>query len=322
MPASALVMEPKSAMKRRAEAALGGPSSPVQSKIAFKSVAPGAIPVNERGPQPGSKRRRSIVTKAAVVHALELDFKQHVHLHPIYASKGGMMQIVKMSPPEFANPKTRVPVRVQLSGGGRIPFAVAPNQYGGYHVSFTLTDKDEIKKLKEIDEEVLAYAISNRDKLWPAADQDDGKVLSEYAIRDRYRPLVVLGTKRDDGERWDPCIKLKIPINMNTGEPNACKLNGRTKVCRIMDSDDAIVSMYDIEKRDWDRIVFDMSGVYFQNKAWGIGPKTLSIVKLTHDYEAEADYQDVELMPVPLKRQRCDPDDTLTQETLFDGTPR
>lgn len=246
-------------------------------------------------------------------------------MHPVYASKGGMMQLVKMSPPTFKNPKTRVPVRIQISGGGRIPFSVAPNQYGGYHVSFSLQDEKEINALKKIDEHVLNYAISNREKLWPAAEQDDGKVLSEYAIKDRYRPLLLIGGKRDDGERWDPSIKLKVPINMTTGEPNACKLNGKTKVCRLMDSDGAIVSMYDMEKRDWDRVVFEVSGIYFQSKAWGIGPKTLSIVKLTHDYEAEADYQDVGLLPPPpvLKKRRViSPDDTLTQDTLFDGTPR
>jgi len=290
------------------------------SMTKLASYAPPAIPKKRQRPQASDAKKRAKATKALIIHASDLTFKDHVLMHPIYQGKN--MKILKMSPPSYPNPETRVPVRVQLSGGGRIPFDVNPNQYGAYMINFTLKDEGEIKALQAIDGCVLAYAIKHRRTLWPE-DPD----ISVEAIRDRYRPLVVEGGKRDDGDRWDPSIKLKIPINLNTGEPNACKLNGRTKVCRILDSDDSILSMYDMEKREWERIVFDMSGIYFQSKAWGIGPKFLSIIKLSHDHEAEADYQEVDLLPPPLERQTHStlPEfdgSVLTQQIMGDGTLR
>ena len=87
-----------------------------------------------------------------------------------------------------------------------------------------------------------------------------------------------------------------------------------------------------MEKREWDRIVFDMGGIYFQAKAWGIGPKFLSLIKLTHDHDAEADYQEVDFLPpaattTTLKRQRRSllPEfdgSILTQQVMADGTLR
>lgn len=293
----------------------------------LKSYRPPAIPAKQRRPPVGSKRPRTVTTKALVVHANDLDFKRDILMHDLYQGKN--MKLLKMSPPSYPNPETRVPVRIQLSGGGRIPFDVTPNQYGAYMVNFTMKDEGEIKAMRMIDEHVLAHVIKNKRTLWP----EDPNISTE-AIKDRYRPLCVDGGKRDDGERWDPSVKLKIPINLTTGEPNACKLNGRTKVCKIMDSDGATLSMYDMEKREWDAIVFDMGGIYFQAKAWGIGPKFLSLIKLTHDHDAEADYQEVDFLPSPsppppvsLKRQRRDllPEfdgSVLTQQVMADGTLR
>lgn len=290
---------------------------PAMTRLA--SYVPPPIPKKAQRPVAGSKRPRSKATKALIVHAKDLDFKKDIKLHDLYQGKN--MKLLKMSPPSYPNPETRVPVRIQLSGGGRIPFDVTPNQYGAYMINFTLKDTEEIKALQSIDEQVLKHVIKCKRTLWP-----DEPTISVDAIKDRYRPLCVEGGKRDDGDRWDPSIKLKIPINLSTGEPNSCKLNGKTRVCRILDSDDVILSMYDLEKREWERIVFDMGGIYFQAKAWGIGPKFLSIIKLTHDYEAEADYQEVDLLPAPeLKRQRRDElldDGILSQQTMFDGTPR
>ena len=284
---ASIIKQSKSEQQREMEKASGIAPEPVQSKIkTFNAFAPPALA--KKSAVPGSKRKRSITTNAEIILAKDLDPAQ-ILFHRIYKGKESKMRTVTMSPLKYKNPKTRVPVYIQLNGGGRIPFAIEANQYGTYNATFSMDCAEETAALANLDKTILEIAKGMRGVWWPK------EKLSDDVIEDRYRPLVRVGKEKDDGTTWESSISAKIPINLNTGEPNACKLNGRTKVCRLIDSDDAIVSMYDLHGRSWKSVVIAISGLYFQSDKWGIGPKSLSIVKLQHDFEAEADYQTVDL---------------------------
>jgi hypothetical protein len=233
---------------------------------------------------------RSFSTKAKVNRLLSFDLLRDAAFHPMY--KTSKMRTVTISPPNIKDPKTRIPVYVQLDGGGRIPFAVEASPHGTYSLNFDMNNEKESMALKALDSFILAMAMKKRDLWWP-----DEPHLNESVIRDRYRPIVKDGKEKDDGSRWNSSASAKIPINLNTGEPNAIKMNGKTKVCRLIDHDGAIVSMYDLHQRSWDKIVIAIGGLYFSSdNKWGVGPKTLSIVKLQRDFEAEADCQTIDIL--------------------------
>jgi len=249
----------------------------------FKSFDPPEIKKKGR---PG---KRSFTTKAKIIRLVDLDIAEDTLFHPVY--KSSKMRTVTISPPNIKDPKTRIPIYLQLEGGGRIPFAVEASPHGTYSLNFDMNDEKEADALRSIDKYILSLAMKNRKTWWPNED------LSESVIKDRYRPIVKEGRDKDDGSKWNSSASAKIPINLNTGEPNAIKMNGKTKVCRLLDHDGAIVSMYDLHQRSWDKVIIAIGGLYFSSdNKWGVGPKTLSVVKLQRDFEAEADCQTIDLL--------------------------
>jgi len=249
----------------------------------FKSVVPPPLA------KKGRAGKRSFNTKAKIISLLDFDVEKDIRFHQLY--KSSKMRTVTISPPSIKDPKTRIPVYIQLSGGGRIPFAVEASPHGTYSLNFDMNNEDEAQALKALDQAILDLAMKNRKLWWP--DEN----LSSSVIKDRYRPIVKDGKEKDDGSTWNSSASAKIPINLNTGEPNAIKLNGKTKVCRLLDHDGAIVSMYDLHQRSWDKIIIAIGGLYFSSDhKWGVGPKTLSVVKLQRDFEAEADCQTIEFL--------------------------
>ena len=316
--------------------------SPICTPIAFKPFIP-----EEVDPWPKSKRKRSIAKLAKIIRVLDLDVDTHIRVHPVAIFGKKHIKMVKISPPSATNPRTRIPVRVQFNGGGRLPFGVKTDKWLKHHINFSVADTDEAKRMMQFNEELVQLAIKNKAVWWPKRHKD----IDEKTIRQNFLPPMFPAEEKQDkaGEFWDPNCRVKVPITLTTGEPAAVRRTARQKVCEIIDSDGAIVSVHDLTGRKWKKIIVDIGGIYFNGKfGWGLGPYTLSKVLLDHDYEAEADYEEVDFLtdeegmiddgPAPYeginvvhksKRQKqrdargeVDEDDCLSQKTTFPATLR
>lgn len=247
----------------------------------------------------GSKRKRSgPVVYAPILHASEFDVGD-IHVHPVNVYGAKNIKNVKLSPLKYKGKMTKVPVRIQLSGGGDIPFGVQTNQYGGTDMSISIMCQAEIENLSRFEEKMIKIACKNKRSWWPSNPN-----MTDEQVKDNFARIVIPGKVKDeadpDGGCWPSRIKLRIPINNTTGEPNAERLRAGQKVCKIHDHDNSIISIHDIEHREWDTVIMDLTKIYFQGKfTWGIGAKECSKLLLVFDEDAEAEYQEVEFVPKP-----------------------
>jgi hypothetical protein len=274
---------------------------------------------------PKAKRKRSKPpTRAIVTLAKDLDLKKHFHVHPL--SVWGKLNIksVKFSPPKYTNATTKVPVRFQLGGGGTIPFEAKVDQWGGTNVSFSIDDSKEADHLVAFNEALIKLAVKNRLNWWPKLAEQK-KPVTEAHIRDNFVPLTFEPKAKTDGDGfWNATVRTKIPVSMQTGEPLAERSQSRQKICQVLDHDNSIISIHDLQRREWKKVIVDCYGVYFSGKyGWGI-TKYVSKIKLAEDEDAEAEYQEVEFVeedePVKKKKRKTladrglDVDSQLTQE--------
>jgi hypothetical protein len=275
------------------------------SSTDFKSYAPND---HEVKPPPAKRKRSKPPTRAIVTVAKDLRLEDHFYVHPM--SVWGKLNIksVKLSPPKYINPTTKVPVRFQLSGGGAIPFETKVDQWGGTNVSFSIDDETEAANLLAFNEALIQLAIKNRKNWWPKLAEAK-KPVTEQHIRDNFIPLTFEPKEKTDGSgTWNPTMRTKVPISLHTGEPLSERSSSRQKICQVLDHDDAIISIHDIHHRTWTKVIVDCYGIFFTGKyGWGI-TKYVSKIKLAHDEDAEAEYQEVEFVeteePAPKKRKK------------------
>ena len=246
----------------------------------------------------GAKRKRSgPIVYAPIVHASHLHLASDLHVHPSSVFGDKKIKMVKISPAKYTSKMTKMPLRVQLSGGGDIPFGVSTNQYGATDISIGLNSQPELDSLVAFESDLIKLAIKNKKAWWP-----NNPNMSDEQVKDNFTPLVVPGKEKSDGngEKWPARMKLRIPINNTTGEPNAERTRAGQKVCKIHDYDDSIISIHDLEHREWEYAIVDLTMIYFQGKfTWGVGPKTCSKLKICFDEDAEVEYQEVQFMPKP-----------------------
>lgn len=256
----------------------------------FESFVPAPIKKKKVEATP-FKRRRSTTTFATVIKASEFNLRDHVYCHPVRVFGDKKIKMVKLSPPAYTSPKTRVPVRVQFSNGGRIPFGVRVDKWGKTHMNLSIGSTDESKQYAAFSNDLIKLAIKNKKVWWPKH-----KKLPDEMIRANFLPPIFAPEEKKDspGEFWDSNIRVKIPVSTTTGEPVSVPTSSRQKACEILDSDGAVVSMHDLTGREWSRAIVDIAGIYFSGKfGWGIGPYNLSKLQLAHDPDAEAAYQEV-----------------------------
>lgn len=242
-----------------------------------------------------SKRKRSKPAPPAVISpADQLDLSKDAYIHPCTVWGDKKIKSIKISPAQFTSPTTKVPFRIQLSGGGDVPFEVGIDQYGGTNATFSVNDEAEANALYAANQALIKLAIQNKSKWWPKQ-----KKITDAHIRDNFSGIIFDRKEKDDGsgEFWPANVRTKVPISMVTGEPIPVRTKARQKVCMICDHDDAIISHHDMLHRSWDKLIIDIYGLYFKGKyGWGV-TKYLSKVKLKFDADAEAEYQEVDFLP-------------------------
>lgn len=260
----------------------------------FKSFTPGNLPPEKSR----SRRKRSKPGPPAIItRAKDIDIEKHFYFHPLHtwkASSGTTVKMVKISPMEFKSATTKVPVRLQLDGGGSVPFDVSIDpKFGGTSINFSLTNKEEAQSIQDLNEAFIKLAQKHKNLWWPKK-----KRITDGQIRDNFGQFVFEPKDKDDGsgEQYPPNIRTRVPISDTTGEPIPVRTRKGQKVCAIEDHDGAIISHHDLYHREWGKLIIDVYGIYFKdNFGWGV-TKYVSKVKLAHDPEAEADYQEVEFV--------------------------
>ena len=289
---------------------------------------------------PKSKRKRSIATFATIVRVVDFDMAKDARIHPVCVFGKNQIKMAKISPAHCTNSRTRIPLRLQFNGGGRLPFGVKTDKWMKQHINFSVADGAEAKRMMQLNEELINLAVKNKKTWWPKRH----KGIDAKTIRQNFLPPMFPAEEKKNtpGEFWDPNCRVKVPISLTTGEPCSIRRNVRQKVCEVIDSDGAIVSIHDLTGRKWKKIIVDIGGIYFSGKfGWGVGPYSLSKVLLEHDHDAEADYEDVDFLTDEedcdddhkSKRQKktkhatfregeVDVDDCLSQKTLFPDTLR
>jgi len=203
---------------------------------------------------------------------------------------------VKISPPKFVRPYTRVPIRIQLNGGGTIPFGCDVDKFGKMQINISLSPEDALH-MKSIDEYFLKTALANKDAWWP--DKKNG--VKDYHVQDNYTPIlyeprVEPGSNQNDTPSYPPRIRMKVPISMTTGEPVAVRIRQNQRVCEIRDHDGSIVSVHDLRGRAWDSCIIAMHCIYLTGKYSFSVSRSLEKIKLAYDPEAEAEYQVVDFL--------------------------
>jgi len=265
------------------------------SSTAFKKF----IPLEIKPVLVGAKRKRSgPVVYAPILHASEFNY-QDVHVHPVNVYGAKNIKNVKLSPVKYKGKMTKMPVRIQLSGGGDLPFGVQTNQFGGTDVSVGINSSAELKNILLFEESMLHLACENKRSWWP-----NNPNMTDLQVEENFARIIIPGKLKNasnpDEGKWPSRMKLRIPINSTTGEPNAERMRAGQKVCKINDSDGSIISIHDLEHREWDTIIFDFNKIWFKGKfTWSIGAKECSMMKLIHDEDADVEYQEVHFVPKP-----------------------
>lgn len=308
------------------------PKTPVIKPVAFKSFSPPPLDGKSYSNiKMKALGRRSKPQYATIIPAKKFNLDEHVHVHPARVFGDKKIKMVKLSPTAYTSAKTRVPVRVQFSGSGSIPFACKADKWGKTHVNLGIEDTTENEQYAKFAEDLTKLAYKNRAKWWPK----HAKTMTMEKIKDNFLPPIFAAEEKKDtpGEFWAPNIRVKVPISMNSGEPVSVALRANQKACIILDHDDAIVSIHDLAGRRWNKAIVDLYGIYFNGKyGWGIGPYCLSRLQLEFDSDAEAAYQQVQFIEdqdedtkaiddeAPAKKRRKTSNSSSSGEESSDGS--
>lgn len=210
-------------------------------------------------------------TRPVVVYADELNFKDHAYLNPVYVNKQKGFKLVKVQ----CSSTNQNPLRIQFaSGNGRIPqkFGVDTNTHGKTYLTFAIPCEAEYQALLAFQQCAKEYAKAHKNDWWTYP-------VSDSQIEDNFAAIVSVQKERDGGGHWPANMKVMIPLDEATGEP---------KDCHVMDEDGNTISIQDLPGRKWDKVLIEVSGIYFQNRFnWGFGPKTLRLVQLTENDNVE-----------------------------------
>lgn len=235
-------------------------------------------------PKQQSKKRKRTFRQPITKYVYDIDVRKDFFFKEMNSEK--QVRLVGIQSSEF----NRSTTKIQLQGGGRIPWGV-DSKYGKPRLQFELDDKKEFESLRNIQRDTIALAQSKKQIWWPKNTS-----IKDSTIEDNITDIAREGAlKKDkDGEirvpeeRWKPSISLSIPLSKNDSHSHI----------HICDTDGNTVPMVDLAGRRWDTIIFELPQLYFQGKsAWGYGPKKLSKLIVELDDELDAAREEVVTLP-------------------------
>ena len=194
-------------------------------------------------------------------HASRFNLK-HFYVGDVHKGNNGRKYI------NFQQGKNnRGPVLLQFSGKGKIPanWGVSTNDYGSTKLTFNVADDAEYNGMKAFEKKLIALAISNKDQWWGK------KGITQSQIQDNFYSVVSEKKEKKDGNgHWPGSVKVTIPTNMDTGEAS--------RSCSLRDVQGEKVEVNDISGRHWERIIIQITGIFFTGKYnWGISKKLVKI---------------------------------------------
>lgn len=221
-----------------------------------------------------------------VLYADELDFKKHVSTR-IFNDKRKGFRLVKLQ----VSTQNTNPIIIQFGNvKGRIPkkFGVDTNKHGKTNLTFNVPCEKEYSSLLEFQKQMKEFAKQSKSEWW-------NYEVTDNQIEDNFYNLITVDRKeKEDGTGlWPGSMKVSIPM----------KDDGQLQNVTIVDENDEKVSYYDLPGREWDTIIIELSGIFFQNKySWGFGPKKLRYIKLAPDRNENAENIDFSNIVLPNKR--------------------
>lgn len=217
--------------------------------------------------QPKQVVSKQVVSKkqTVVVHAEDFNLAEDSFFTEI---KTGKFRTVKLQ----VSKDNKAKVHIQFSRGpGQIPnkFGVDTNQYGKTYLTFSVPDEEEFESMTRIKSAACKIAATHKDSWWP-------KGITADQISDNFNTFIgEKNPKKDGAGFWPAQMKVAIPLDADSGEAIECE---------VLDDDCSAISIHDLPGRQWDDIIIELTGIYFQGKySWGFGPKKLVKIKLAED---------------------------------------
>lgn len=237
------------------------------------------------------KRQNKHVSQISpvIVYADELDFHKHVLTRLCNDKKKGFRMVKLQISHENIHP-----LRIQFSNiKGRIPkkFGIDTNKHGKTNLTFDIPCEKEYSSVLAFQNDVKSFAKKSKSVWW-------NNEITDCQVDDNFYNLITVDRKeKDDGTGvWPGSMRVSIPMNEN----------GELQNVVIVDENNERMSYYDLPGRQWDTIVIELSGIFFQNKfSWGFGPKKLRYIKLAPDISQNVNDINFETIVLPKKYDKA-----------------
>ena len=160
--------------------------------------------------------------------------------------------------------------------GGRIPPFVCNTEEELKKLGVAISSEEDIKEFLRIELELrqqlgLKLATLLKDPDFKETFNRDYKLLSKGKVRDT-----------ETGERWDPCLNIKVPST--DGVANS----------KIEHVDKGVITPTDISQFNWVSLIFEVTHVFYRkNGAWGLVKKLRRIMlkdSAINDLGADVDF--------------------------------
>ena len=224
-------------------------------------------------PEPTSKKRPRAVAKPLKLAALIFERDCNVGKLGTGTTKVANMSRVDGSP-----------VLVSMAGGGEVSakFGVEPSAYGGYNVTFSISQADYDAWMRAHDS-MVDYVIEHREEYFP------GSSLPDLNLRLLCNKTATPARAKKEGNgTWDPNITVKVK-DLKDLQPSATGV----RKCKIKSNDGSYVDdLFTIPGATWKRAVVELAGIYIttkQNFAFQRKLKFLSICPPSDELEVHSD---------------------------------
>lgn len=175
---------------------------------------------------------------------------------------------------------------VLLSDGGLLrSYALQFNKKAVPRITLGICSKREVDPLLAFQNQMLAHMVANRDAFWPEG-------ISEEQVEEGMYKLIHpprVNTKDKGPEKWEATLKALC----------ALPKDGKAQY-KLLDADGNRIIVEDLPRNQWDRMLIELGGVYFEGATnWGFSVKLRELRLKAEESDDEYDAERTELREKP-----------------------
>ena len=206
----------------------------------------------------GAPAAKKLKITRKIIHLDEFKLHSDCHYHQeINTSKSGCRFAAV-----YASLYDHSKVLLQLNGGGTVPSSFGikiDNEYESGHTSliYNIQAESEVESLRQLTTDMIQLAIANKKLWWP-------KGITNTQIKENLAPLFTEKKLKSSGaDYWPAQMKVKIPLDVISGEVKACDIK--------KNPGNVDVPFTDLPGSTWETLVVELNGFYFVGKyTWGV----------------------------------------------------